>query len=99
MNQQNLGWLQPVYAGSTSLDDMREQFMDQGYLWVKGLVPRSDILDFRRKYFEFMKPTGVLKEGTDPIEGIYCGEDPEMFLPPGNGRSCHGHGAEKAEQV
>ncbi|KAG9110570.1 hypothetical protein FRC07_008176 [Ceratobasidium sp. 392] len=93
-----MGWLQPVHAGSTSIEEMRERFMNQGYLWVKSLVPRADVLEFRRKYFEFMKPTGVLKEGTDPVEGTYCGEDPEMFLPPGNGRSCHGHGAEKAEQ-
>jgi phytanoyl-CoA hydroxylase len=76
---------------------MRERFVEQGYLWVKGLIPREEILDFRRKYFEFMAPTGVLKEGTDPIEGIYCGADPEQYLPPGNGRE--GHNTEKAEQV
>ncbi|CCO30577.1 hypothetical protein BN14_04607 [Rhizoctonia solani AG-1 IB] len=96
MDSTSLGWLQPVYANSTSLEEMRERFVEQGYLWVKGLIPREEILDFRRKYFEFMAPTGVLKEGTDPIEGIYCGADPERYLPPGNGRE--GHNTEKAEQ-
>ncbi|CAE6468040.1 unnamed protein product [Rhizoctonia solani] len=88
MKPENLGWLQPVNPKTTSMDEMRELFVEQGYLWVKGLIPREDILAFRRKYFEFMAPTGVLKEGTDPIDGIYCGADPEQFLPPGNGREC-----------
>ncbi|KAG8740847.1 hypothetical protein FRC10_003842 [Ceratobasidium sp. 414] len=52
------------------MDEMRDRFMDQGFLWVKGLIPRSDILEFRRKYFEFMKPTGVLREGTESIEAM-----------------------------
>ncbi|CAE6372507.1 unnamed protein product [Rhizoctonia solani] len=92
----DLGWLQPVYANSTSLEEMRERFVEQGYLWVKGLILREEILDFRRKYFEFMAPTGVVKEGTDPVDGIYCGADPEQYLPPGNGRECQN--TEKAEQ-
>ncbi|CAE6423774.1 unnamed protein product [Rhizoctonia solani] len=88
MKPENLDWLQPVDPKTATMDEMREMFVEQGYIWVKGLIPREDIMAFRRKYFEFMAPTGVTKEGSDPVDGIYCGADPEMFLPPGNGREC-----------
>ncbi|CUA71867.1 hypothetical protein RSOLAG22IIIB_04813 [Rhizoctonia solani] len=96
MKPENLGWLQPVDPKTTSMDEMRELFIEQGYIWVKGLIPREDTLAFRRKYFEFMAPTGVIKEGTDPVDGIYCGADPEQFLPPRNGRECEN--TDQAEQ-
>ncbi|KAJ1301017.1 hypothetical protein OPQ81_003440 [Rhizoctonia solani] len=96
MNPEFLAWLRPTDPKTTSMDEMRQRFIEDGYIWVKGLVPREEILNFRCRYFEFMTPTGVLKEGTDPVEGIYCGADPEMYLPPGNGRECQG--TDKAEQ-
>ncbi|KAI9876739.1 MAG: hypothetical protein M1830_005838, partial [Pleopsidium flavum] len=34
------GWLRPT-AASTSLDEMRKRFNDDGYIWVKELIPRE----------------------------------------------------------
>ncbi|KAG8679344.1 hypothetical protein FRC11_003840, partial [Ceratobasidium sp. 423] len=62
MNPECLGWLQPTDPKTTSMDEMCERFIEDGYIWVKGLIPREDILAFRRQYFEFMAPTGVIKE-------------------------------------
>ena len=45
-----LGWLTPSDPGP-SMKSLRAQFEDQGYLWLKGILDRDDILDFRRRYF------------------------------------------------
>lgn len=69
-----LGWLtasdphQPVEA-------LREQFRAQGYLWLKGVLERSAVLDFRRRYFTALAETGLLAPGSDPTDGVYAGVD------------------------
>lgn len=50
-----------------------EQFQAQGYLWLKGLLDRRAVLDFRRRYFAALGETGLLAPGTDPVEGRYAG--------------------------
>ena len=55
------------------MEELREQFRVQGYLWLKGLLPRDEVLNFRRHYFTAYRDTGLLAEGSDPIEGIYSG--------------------------
>lgn len=37
-----------------------------------------------------MSPSGLLKPGTDPVDGIYCGADSRKYLPPGNLRRLFG---------
>jgi hypothetical protein len=34
-------------------------------------------------FFKFCSPCGVLKDGTSPREGIFCGGDPTKFTGPG----------------
>jgi len=34
------------------------------------------------RYFEHVAPSGVLKEGTDPVEGIFCGHDVNRYVWP-----------------
>lgn len=31
------------------------------------------------RWFEALAPSGVLREGTDPVDGIFCGGNPEDF--------------------
>lgn len=50
-----------------------EQFQAQGYLWLKGLLDRRAVLDFRRRYFAALQDTGLLTPGADPVEGLYAG--------------------------
>jgi hypothetical protein len=54
--------------------ELQEQFRSQGYLWLKGLLDRREVLAFRARYFEFMRECGLLAAGTDPIAGIYSGK-------------------------
>ncbi|RLL94653.1 hypothetical protein CFD26_102878 [Aspergillus turcosus] len=53
------------------LDELRRRYEQDGYLFLKHLLPREDVLEARRQYFSLLAPTGVLKEGTDPVQGIF----------------------------
>ncbi|CAG7559509.1 unnamed protein product [Fusarium equiseti] len=53
------------------IDILYQRFLSNGYLLVKGLLPREDVLAAREAYFTSMAPSGVLKPGTSPVEGIF----------------------------
>lgn len=53
------------------IEELRQRYEQDGYLFVKRLLPREDVLEMRRRYFDFLAPTGVLQENTDPVEGIF----------------------------
>lgn len=72
MSPGDLGWLTPTDPGEP-LARLREQFRSQGYLWLKGILPRDQILDFRRRYFTAFLETGLVHPDFDPREGIYSG--------------------------
>ena len=67
---ERLGALTPSDA-SQPVKKLWEQFQEQGYLWLKGLLDRQDVLDFRRRYFTAFVPTGLVAAGSDPLDGIY----------------------------
>jgi ectoine hydroxylase-related dioxygenase (phytanoyl-CoA dioxygenase family) len=54
--------------------ELRKQYAAQGYLWLRGLLDRDEVLDFRRHYFAAFAQTGLLAAGSDPVDGIYAGE-------------------------
>ncbi|PLB55479.1 hypothetical protein P170DRAFT_443254 [Aspergillus steynii IBT 23096] len=89
MAADQIGYLQPT-SKETPIEIMRERFQRDGYLFVKSLLPKDKVLKCRRQYFEHMAPSGLLKEGTDPVEGIYSDKDSRKFLPPGNLRRLFG---------
>ncbi len=68
-----LGRLTPSHP-QTSIDQLREQLKADGYLWLRGFFPREDILALRRRFFERMKPAGIVAEGTDAGAGIFSGK-------------------------
>lgn len=53
------------------LEELRSRFKDNGYLYLKGLLPREDVLKAREQYFTFLAPSGVLEDGTAPALGIF----------------------------
>jgi ectoine hydroxylase-related dioxygenase (phytanoyl-CoA dioxygenase family) len=69
---ERLGWLTPSDP-RTPIHTLREQFRDQGYLWLKGILDRGEVLAFRRRYFEAMTPSGLIAPGSDPVDGFYAG--------------------------
>jgi ectoine hydroxylase-related dioxygenase (phytanoyl-CoA dioxygenase family) len=69
---EQLGHLRPSSA-NTSIDLLREQLKADGYLWLRGFFPREEVSALRRRFFERMKPTGIVAGEIDPAEGIFSG--------------------------
>ncbi len=72
MTPERLGWLQPSNPAAP-IDALREQFTAEGVLWLRGILDRDAVLDFRRRYFSAFQHTGLLTPGSDPLDGIYAG--------------------------
>lgn len=53
------------------LEELRKRYDEDGYLFLKHLLPREDVLKAREQYFNFLSPTGILKEDTNAVEGIF----------------------------
>ena len=65
-----LGWLSPS-SPDEPIDLLREQYTEQGYLWLKGLIPRDDVLAFRQRYFAALRPMGLVAPDSDPVDGFF----------------------------
>ncbi|KAG4424080.1 hypothetical protein IFR04_002776 [Cadophora malorum] len=77
---ESMGLLKPTTL-DTPIEEIQRRYKEDGYVFVKGLVPREDILQARRKYFELLAPTNVLKQGTKPVEGIFNTEQDKLNFP------------------
>jgi phytanoyl-CoA hydroxylase len=53
------------------IKELYERYVTDGYLFLKGLIPRADVLAARESYFTSLAPTGVIQPGTAPVDGIF----------------------------
>lgn len=65
----------------TPIEQARLRFKEDGYLFVKGLIPRQDVLKVREEYFKLLSPSGVLKPGTNPVDGIFDQTQDKLDFP------------------
>jgi phytanoyl-CoA hydroxylase len=79
-----LGWLRETPA-DTPIEEIRHRLFQDEYVFVKGLLPRNDVLEARDHYFSQFESLGLLKPGTAPVDGIYSGEDPALHNGIGGG--------------
>lgn len=70
LDNDSVGWMKETPI-ETSLEEMRRRFEEDGYIFVKNVMPREDVLDMRQAYFEHLAPTGILKPGSSPRDGIF----------------------------
>jgi phytanoyl-CoA hydroxylase len=70
LDPSEVGHLQPSFPNE-DLETLRERFRTNGYIWLKGLMPREDVIQARHAYFAQLAPTGILKAGTTPDQGIF----------------------------
>jgi ectoine hydroxylase-related dioxygenase (phytanoyl-CoA dioxygenase family) len=63
-----LGWLTPSDPGD-DLATLRARYDSNGYLWLRSLLPRPAVLEFRRHVFAQFAEFGLLAAGSDPAEG------------------------------
>ncbi|PMD64984.1 uncharacterized protein K444DRAFT_650580 [Hyaloscypha bicolor E] len=68
--QEQVGRLRPSDP-NLPIEELRERLEKDNYLFLKGLLPQQDVLKAREEYFKFLSPSGVLKPGTEPVEGIF----------------------------
>lgn len=54
---------------------LHEQYEAQGYLWLKGILPRDEVLAFRRRVFAAFADAGLIADGSDPVDGIFSGSE------------------------
>lgn len=80
LSPEGVGFLQPS-SPSEPLDDLRQRFERDGYLFLKGLLPRDDVLKAREAYFTLLAPSGVLAADTLPVDGIFDGEKDKLDFP------------------
>lgn len=48
VDQSSTGWMRST-PPDTSLDKMRKRFKEDGYIWVKNVLPREDVYDMREQ--------------------------------------------------
>jgi len=102
----NDGLLRPEQVGALvasspdlPLEELRRRYHEDGYLFLKGLLPREDVLEAREQYFKMLEPSGVLKPGTAPVEGIFdSAKDPADYPGIGAG-AADGNGKPGAESA
>ena len=49
---------------------IRQLYEEQGYVWLKGLLGRSDVIDLRGWVFSHLASTGLTVPGSDPALGL-----------------------------
>lgn len=69
VNSDGVGWLKQS-TPDMPVEELRQRFKDDGYLWVKGLIPRETVLEMREAYFRNFQSTGMLKPGTSLRDGV-----------------------------
>ncbi|KAJ9273126.1 hypothetical protein DTO212C5_711 [Paecilomyces variotii] len=71
LQPEDIAYLRPSNPNTMPIDELRNRYNKDGYLFLKQLLPREDVLRARERYFNLVAPTGVLEEGTRPVEGIF----------------------------
>jgi phytanoyl-CoA hydroxylase len=96
----NDGLLRPEQVGPLKesspdlpVEELRKRYEEDGYVFLKGLLPRADVLKARQEYFERLAPSGVLKPGTAAVDGVFDDDKDAADYPgigagasPGNGK-------------
>ncbi|KAI1091412.1 hypothetical protein F5B19DRAFT_503249 [Rostrohypoxylon terebratum] len=80
LNSNQVGYLQASFPDEP-LEELRQRFERDGYLFLKGLLPRDDVLKAREDYFTYLAPSGVLAPGTLPVEGIFDEKKDKLDYP------------------
>lgn len=65
-----LGWLKPTTM-DTPLEEMRRRLKEDDYVYLKGALPREDVLEMRAHYFQQFEGTALLDPDKSPGLGIY----------------------------
>ncbi|KRB51979.1 dehydrogenase [Rhizobium sp. Root708] len=71
-----MGRLVPTDPG-IGLEAIRSLYEEHGYVWLKGFLKRSDVLEFRGWVFSHLAAAGLIEAGSDPMLGLAAAQSPE----------------------
>ncbi|MBX5239297.1 phytanoyl-CoA dioxygenase family protein [Rhizobium sp. NLR22b] len=74
-----LGALAPTDPG-IGTEAIRHGYEEHGYVWLKGLLPRAEVIDFRRWVFTHLAEAGLLAPGYDLALGVAAVGDVDWNL-------------------
>ena len=57
------------------------RLQDDGYLFLRDILPRDDVIGLRRQILEICSEAGWLRPGTDPLDGL-CDREPILESDP-----------------
>ncbi|KAH7073906.1 hypothetical protein BKA63DRAFT_515018 [Paraphoma chrysanthemicola] len=86
-----------VSSADMPMDEVRRRYNADGYVFLKGLLPKEDVLRAREEYFKMLRPSGVLKPDTEPVEGIFDAEKDAADFPGIGAGAAGGNGRPGAE--
>ncbi|SPO06772.1 uncharacterized protein DNG_09466 [Cephalotrichum gorgonifer] len=63
----------PLHPSSPSepVEQLYKRYAADGYLFLRGLIPREDVLDARKSYFSALEPTLFLEPNLPVVDGIF----------------------------
>lgn len=70
LDDNQIGYLKPTTL-DTPAEEVRRRFSEDGYVFIRGLIPVADVLRAREQYFSLLSPSGVLAPNTQPVDGIF----------------------------
>ncbi|KAL8904714.1 MAG: hypothetical protein Q9207_003078 [Kuettlingeria erythrocarpa] len=70
VDESSTGWMRSTATG-TPLQEMRRRFKEDGYIWVKNVIPREDVYDMRERYFSQFSHTSMLHPDVSSRKGIF----------------------------
>ncbi|EMR68730.1 putative phytanoyl- hydroxylase protein [Eutypa lata UCREL1] len=80
LEPEQVGPLRKSYPDET-LEELHQRYQEDGYLFLKGVIPRDDVLKAREAYFSLLSPSGVLAPGTNPVDGIFDARKDKLDYP------------------
>lgn len=64
VDQSSTGWMRSTPTG-TPLQEMRRRFREDGYIWVKNVIPREDVYDMREQYVSTLRILQIADGGAN----------------------------------
>lgn len=74
-----LGYLTPTDP-DIDIEAIRDIYEQHGYVWLKGFLRRTDVIEFRGWVFSHLADTGLIEPGSDPALGIASADAIEKKL-------------------
>jgi ectoine hydroxylase-related dioxygenase (phytanoyl-CoA dioxygenase family) len=81
MDDDKVGLLRPSNDALEDVDELRRRLDTDGYLFMRGLLDRDDVLAARRSMTDRLAGQGLLHPDRDPVDGIIAPGQTLTFKP------------------